>query len=105
MISSTVGPRQEEVTPSINLMIEQRRVVVVVVAVVVPVVAVAVVVKRIIRGETQASGNEVSGGGTEKGGSFNIVCYNCRETGHIARHCPKPRQVAEAAGRSRGSSE
>ena len=54
--------------------------------------------------ETQASGNEVSGGSIEKGGSFNLVCYNCREAGHIARHCPKPRQGAEATGRSRGSS-
>ena len=42
----------------------------------------------------------MSGGGIEKGGSFNLVCYNCREAGHIARHCPKPRQGAEAAGRS-----
>ena len=54
--------------------------------------------------EIQGPGDDVSEGSTERGSSSNLVCYNCRETGHIARHCRKPKQGAEAAGRSRGSS-
>ncbi|GLC47439.1 hypothetical protein PLESTM_002074400 [Pleodorina starrii] len=56
------------------------------------------------KGKGKGGGNGYGGGngggnGRGKGSGFNGTCFNCKETGHRAADCPKPKKECPLCGR------